>query len=216
MTYKAAVFDMDGTLLNTLKDLTDSTNFALQSLGFPAHSEATYQQKIGTGLHELIRLALPEQARDANSIKETIKIYCAHYSENWNITTRPYDGIPELLTALTEQGFKLAILTNKAQHSASRCQEFFLSDWRWEMVQGQNDGVPPKPHVEMSNPVTQALNVAPETVLYLGDSDVDMYTAKNAGYVAVGVTWGFRSKDELQAAGADFLIDHPLELLKHF
>ena len=213
MTIKACVFDMDGTLLNTLDDLATSANTVLRQHGFDSHPVEAYRTFVGSGVRNLILRALPENAREETTVETCLAAFKTHYDNHWADQTHLYDGLTETLDQLTKQGLKLAILTNKPQPFAELCVDKFLGRWTWDIVQGQQEGLPIKPDAAVSQKVTDALKVAPGEVLYFGDSDVDMFTARNAGYRAIGVSWGFRSIDELTQAGAEQIIHQPHQLL---
>lgn len=213
MTIKACVFDMDGTLLNTLDDLAHCANTVLEAHGFQAHPVAAYRTFVGSGARNLIIRALPDTARDDRLIDTCLAAFKTRYDKHWADQTQVYEGLPELLDQLSDKDLKLAILTNKPQPFADLCVDRFLGHWTWSIVQGQQEGLAIKPDAAISQRVTNALQVDPTEVLYLGDSDVDMFTAKNAGYQAIGVSWGFRTVEELARAGADRIIHQPDELL---
>lgn len=213
MNIKALVFDMDGTLINTLEDLADSTNFALKQHSYPINPTDDYRFFVGSGARNLIKRALPSSDHAEDIIDEVLETYKKHYATNWRNKSRLYAGIGDALNQAVDQKLKLAVLTNKPQEFADQCAAHFLSDWPWEKVQGQVDGVPHKPDTAMPTLVNKALDVQPNEVLYFGDSDVDMQTAKNIGYKAIGVTWGFRPERELRKAGAEFIIHEPAEIL---
>jgi len=212
VTIKALVFDMDGTLLNTLEDLADSTNSVLAKHGYPIQDTQNYRYFVGSGARELILLALPENARQEETISTLLADYKTHYDSNWANKTHLYTGIHDALQQAANLGLKLAILTNKPQPFADLCVQHFLADIAFDIVQGQVDGVPHKPDAAMSSLVTNALQIQPNEVLYFGDSNVDMLTARNAGYHSVGVTWGFRPEQELREAGAQHMIHHPSDI----
>ena len=214
MKPKALVFDMDGTLLDTLNDLSTATNQALKQHGFDSHPVNAYRHFVGSGARELVRRALPAATKENTAIIDAcLASFNEWYQAHWNTQTQLYDGIAELLNFACEQNLKIAVLTNKPQAFAVQCQQAFLDNWPLTCVQGQQPGLALKPAAEISARVTQALAVEPAEVWYFGDSDVDMQTALNAGYRAIGVTWGFRSAEELLAAGADKLVDHPREII---
>ena len=150
---------------------------------------------------------------DEAQVERCLAAFEEQYARNWARQTRLYEGIGALLEHARDRGLALAILTNKPQIFADQCVEHFLARWPWQLVQGQVDGLAVKPSTDVSNRVTAALVLAPEEIFYLGDSDVDMYTARNAGYFAVGVTWGFRSETELRAAGAQAIVHRPDQIL---
>lgn len=212
MIAEACVFDMDGTLLNTLEDLADCANAAIAEYGFQPHPVGDYRLLVGGGARNLITRALPENARSETQITACLSSFKTLYDQRWAQRTHLYDGVKEALNQVTGAGLRVAVLTNKPQAFADLCVDRFLGAWTWDIVQGQQDGLPVKPAKAISDRVTNALQVSPDRILYLGDSDVDMHTARNAGYKAIGVTWGFRSEQELREAGAEQIIHHPDEI----
>jgi len=213
MRFKAVLFDLDGTLLNTLDDLADSMNASLKRFGFPPHPVNTYKYLIGDGLMNLVSRALPEHERDEATINKIATAQREEYGRNWANKTHPYEGISELLDALQERGIATCILSNKPDDFTHVIVQKFLSKWKFAAVQGQNEDTPIKPNP--SGAVQIALELGPTTAefLYVGDSNTDMETANAAGMFAGGVLWGFRSKDELIEAGAKALIEQPTDLL---
>ena len=214
MKYHAVLFDLDGTLLNTLQDVADAVNKGLASLGFPQHSIETYKTLIGEGRDVLVRRALPEdQCDDATALK-LLNLVNAEYQIHWADNTRPYPGIRELLDALTAQRIKIAVLSNKADDLTNLCVTKLLSRWHFTLVAGAKPSVPNKPDPTAALQIARQLDISPAEFLYLGDSDIDMKTANGAGMYAIGAGWGFRSEQELLGAGAKVVIKHPAELLK--
>lgn len=213
MTYKAIIFDLDGTLLNTLDDLGNAVNRVLAERGFPTHALDEYRSFIGDGVEKLINRALPEQNRTENTIRTCLEAFREDYHTNWNVNTRPYEGIPELLDALKEKGLKAAVLSNKPNDTTNLCVTELLPGWRFDVVLGHRDGIPHKPDPAGALEISHRLNIPPAEFLYLGDSGVDMETAIAARMFPVGVLWGFREADELEESGAKALISHPLEVL---
>lgn len=212
MKYKAVVFDMDGTLLDTLEDLADAMNRVLEARGLPVHPVDAYRFFVGSGARNLVLHTLPADRQDLAA--ECLQGFLKEYEANWKVKTRLYDGVAELLDALTARNIPMAVLTNKPQEFAELCMKAFLPAWDFALTLGQMPGVPVKPDPAGPRQVIRHLGVAPEEILYLGDTDVDMRTAVGAGMYPVGVTWGFRPAGELTAAGAAALIAHPLELLE--
>ncbi|GAB6112346.1 HAD family hydrolase [Desulfomicrobium salsuginis] len=212
MKYKAVVFDMDGTLLDTLEDLADAMNRVLEAKGLPVHPVDAYRFFVGSGARNLVLRTLPADRQDLAA--ECLQGFLKEYEANWRVKTRLYDGVAELLDVLAARSIPMAVLTNKPQEFAELCMGAFLPDWDFALTLGQMPGVPVKPDPAGPRQVIRHLGVAPEEILYLGDTDVDMHTAVGAGMFPVGVTWGFRPADELRASGAAVVIDHPMELLE--
>ena len=213
MPYKAVLFDLDGTLLDTLEDLGNVVNRVLAKRGFPSHGLDAYRYFIGYGTAMLITRALPEENRNNDTIRTCLEAFREDYRRNWNVKTRVYDGVAEMLNALAPRGLRMAILSNKADDFTKLSVTGLLSNWTFDVVLGQRDGVPPKPDPAGAFEVAQRLNIAPANFLYLGDSAVDMKTAIAAGMFPVGVLWGFRPAQELREGGAQVLIERPLEIL---
>ncbi len=213
MRYKAVLFDLDGTLLDTLKDIADSVNMALDHLGFPKHELEAYRYFVGDGREALAIRVLPEQHRDTVTVGQLAASIEAEYSKRWANNTRPYQGVPDMLQALTDLGIKMAILSNKPQSSTELMVSGLLPQWRFEVVLGSRSSVPMKPDPTAALQIARRLNFRPVEFLYLGDSDVDMKTATATEMFPVGALWGFRSADELSASGAKELIQHPSDLL---
>lgn len=208
----AVIFDLDGTLLNTLGDLRAATNHALEVRGLPPHSMEEIRQFIGNGIRLLICRAMPEGTPEAE-IDAALDDFKAYYAAHIHDRTVPYDGIPQLLTALKKRGIKVAVLSNKIDSASQQLIEYFFPG-KTDVVFGEHVGVPRKPDPTSCRMVMQQLGVQPEQVLYVGDSGTDMQTAKNAGLYAVGVTWGFRSKEVLLEYGADVLVHRPEQILQ--
>ncbi len=213
MKLRACLFDLDGTLLDTLRDLAESMNSVLQERGVPTHAIEAYRYLIGDGVRMLVTRALPDHARDPATIDAALADYRRAYAAHWNVHTRPYDGIPELLDALVARGIVLGILSNKPHAMTVKCVDGFLAQWPFACVLGQRDDVARKPDPAGALEAAARMCVAPAEVLYLGDTATDMMTARAAGMFAVGATWGFRPESELLAAGAQAIIHRPVEVL---
>ena len=213
MPYKAILFDLDGTLLDTLKDIGNAANRVLAGKGFPTHELDAYRYFVGDGTAMLINRALPEEKRNDEVIRACLTEFLEDYGRNWNVKTLPYEGIPEMLDALNHRGLKLAILSNKPHEFTKQCATELLSNWNFDVVIGQRDGTPPKPDPAGALEVAKRLNIPPADFLYIGDSGVDMKTAVASGMFPVGVLWGFRSMEELKDNGSLALIDRPSEIL---
>lgn len=214
MKYKAVIFDLDGTLLNTIDDIANSVNSVLEKSGFPVHSTEEIKYFVGTGFYNLIRLALPEKNRDDGTIKKLVEMLREEYNTRWNQYTKPYDGIAELLDELTKRNVKKAVLSNKADNFTKIIVAQLLPHWQFEVVWGERPDVPKKPDPTAALEIADMLNIPPDEFILLGDSSYDIQTGVAAGMFAVGALWGFRTADELKSAGADALIEKPLDLLK--
>ena len=213
MTIQACLFDLDGTLLDTLADIGSSANRVLESRGFPPHPLERYRQFIGEGVARLFQQALPPPAVTPEEIAGCVAGFHEVYGEHWNDTTCPYPGVCDLLDDLSQRGIQLAVLSNKPDDFTRLCVAEHFGHWQFAAVLGQQDGLPRKPDPAGARMIAERLAVPPEAVLYVGDTAVDMQTARAAGMPAVGVGWGFRSVDELRQAGAEWIIGRPGELL---
>jgi len=214
MRYKAVIFDLDGTLLDTIEDLGDSMNSVLEKHGYPVHDLKAYKYFVGNGMRNLVLRALPENRRDSASVDQGLIEMQSEYAKRWADKTRPYPGIPALLDALTEKGIKLAVLSNKLDKFSNDIVKKLLPHWDFYPVYGERKGVPIKPDPAGALEIAGILGLSPEEFLYLGDSGVDMKTAVSAGMYAIGVLWGFRNAGELRENGANMIIADPLEVLK--
>lgn len=213
MKYMAVLFDLDGTLLDTLQDIADSVNKGLGHLGFPQHEIEAYKALIGAGKEVLALRALPEHHRNVVTVEKLLAYINEEYSKHWADNTHPYEGIPELLDGLTVNDIKIAILSNKPHDLTKMMVAKMLSRWHFEVVVGALPSVLKKPDPTAALQITRHLNISPSQFLYLGDSGIDMETADRAGMYPVGALWGFRSAEELLEGGARTLIEHPRELL---
>lgn len=213
MSFRAVLFDLDGTLLDTLEDMGDAMNRVLSARGFPQHSIDAYRSFVGDGAAMLVIRALPENKRDDETVRSCFEAYREDYGRNWNVKTRLYDGVADMLDALTARGLKRAVLSNKPEEFTRRCVIELLSRWSFDAVLGQREGVPLKPDPTAAKEIAHTLDCPAESFLYLGDSPVDIQAAIAAGMVPVGALWGFRRGEELRAGGARVLIGRPLEIL---
>ena len=212
MAYRAAVFDLDGTLLNTLADLADSGNELLASYGMAPHPEPAFRYFVGNGSRKLMERILP--GKSPEQIDEALARYKAIYEKHLTAKTTPYAGISETLSALKARGVRMAVCTNKHISAAEALiRKYFPAD-TFDTFEGDRPGVPRKPDPAHVRIVLEKMGVMPEETVYLGDSGVDMQTAVNAGALPVGVLWGFREKDELMENGAQILLSKPSELLE--
>jgi len=214
---KLIIFDLDGTLLNTLDDLADCTNYILQQNGFPTHEIDTYKYFVGNGIEMLIRRALPQDTTEkiySKVLNEFLKYYEIHKADK----TAPYPGINETLAKLQEKEVLLAVATNKTHELLPDLMRYYFPTIKWAAVFGNRKDVPIKPHPQIVYDILRsckdvACTISTNNVLYVGDTAVDMETAQNAGLTKVGVLWGFRTKEELAQAHADYIIEHPVELI---
>ena len=214
MSFQALVFDLDGTLLDTLDDIADSANRVLASRGFPIHPHADYRAFIGKGVHRLVRRILPPAHQDEATVHACIEAYAQEYAHHWNVRTKPYPGVPEMLDGLVNSRLKLAVLSNKLDRFTQQCVRELLPKWIFDVVLGASDAFPPKPDPASAMETARRLGIPPAQCLYLGDSGVDMQTARAAGMRAVGALWGFRDRDELLRDGAELLVERPTEILE--
>lgn len=213
MRFAAVIFDLDGTLLDSLEDLADSLNTVLAARGMPGHPLAAYRRFVGDGMVNLARRAAPSGLPEAE-LPALVQDFAAEYGRSWDAKSRPYAGIPEMLGELAAAGVRLALLSNKPDVFTQRIAERFYAAWRLDPVRGAREGVPLKPDPAAALDLARELGLAPADILFAGDSDVDVRTGKNAGMFAAGVLWGFRDADELTAAGADRLFADPAELAR--
>lgn len=214
MYFRAVLFDLDGTLLDTLEDIADSMNRVLLKNGFPEHAIDAYRSFVGDGAEIMIKRALPGDSQDKGVVGRCLEDYYKEYRRNRNSKTRLYPGIGSLLDELRERRLKLAILSNKAYFATKECVNEFLSHWSFDVVLGQNDSIPLKPDPAGAHYIAEKFRLSPENIIYLGDTEVDMKTAMAAGMFPVGVLWGFRSMEELKNSGAKELIRQPWDLIK--
>jgi len=213
LKYPGIIFDLDGTLLDTIEDLADSMNQVLTDLGFPTQTLGAYKTFVGEGLEALIRRALPKDQLRPELLDQCLGAFREEYSRRWENQTRPYAGIPELLDHLTALGLRMAILSNKMDYFTRIMVARLLPRWRFDPVFGARPSVPKKPDPAGALEIAEALHLAPDHFIYLGDTGIDMKTACAAGMGPVGVLWGFRPADELREQGAKWLIEKPADLI---
>ena len=211
---EAVIFDLDGTLLDTLDDLADSMNSVLRRFGFPSHPVESYKRFVGEGVATLVRRALPPDRRDEEDVRRGVEAMREEYSRRWNAKSRPYPGIPELLDQLQNRKIPLAVLSNKPHSFAGAVVDAYFSGWRFTHVFGEKDGKR-KPDPARALQIAADLMMPSGAICVVGDTWTDMETAKRAGMFAVGALWGFRSARELRESGAAVLIEKPADLLAH-
>ena len=222
---KLVIFDLDGTLLNTLDDIADCTNFVLQKNGFPTHPVEAYKYFVGNGVLKLLQRALPKEIPE-HTFSAIHKDFLHHYEIHKEDKTMPYANMVETLEKLQEQEIMLAVATNKPHELLPALMQRFFTTIQWAAVFGSREGIPVKPNPQIVYDILNAINgrdaahrrdaarhVSTNEILYVGDTAVDMETAKNAGITKIGALWGFRTREELEQANADFIIENPLEVV---
>lgn len=210
---RAVLFDLDGTLLDTLEDIAFSLNSVLERHGYPTHSLQECRELVGYGMEELVRRALPGYAHDPAIMIPLQEQMKAAYAAHWNVHSRPYEGVGRLLDTIDRLGMKKAILSNKPDGFTKLCADELLSPWNFDLVMGHQDGIAHKPDPRGALIIARELGVEPADVLYIGDSGVDMLTANSAGMYPYGVLWGFRPEAELRENGAASLATKPEDIM---
>lgn len=211
MRFDAALFDLDGTLLDTLTDLSSSANHALAAVGRPTHPREAYRMFVGQGVRNLFVAALGPDHQGL--VDDAVAAFHDHYAEHRFDTTAAYPGIGAMLDRLASAGMKLGVLSNKPHEATVDVVQRFFGDLNWAVIRGHKPATLPKPDPASAIEVLAAMGVEAERCLYVGDTKVDMLTGKRAGMFTVGVSWGFRSIEELTENGADAIVDTPEELL---
>lgn len=207
---KLVIFDMDGTILNTLDDLKDTLNYALEQYHFPARTLEETRAFVGNGIHKLIERAVPE-GTDAQTVENVFGTFLEYYQIHCMDRTRPYPGIVRLLQSLKEAGLRTAVVSNKADAAVQElCERFFPG--LFDFAVGEHEGVQKKPAPDMVQLALRALGTQEPDAVYVGDSDVDIATAENSGLDSIIVTWGFRDREFLESQGADVFADTPEEV----
>lgn len=212
---KLVIFDLDGTLLNTIGDLADAVDYVMRSRNLPEHTNAEYRQMVGGGIKRLVERALPaELAANERYVKECVTQFRRYYVDNIDRYTIPYEGMPELLRKLQSMGIKLAVASNKFQHGTDRLVAKFFGDIDFVAVEGNREGAPLKPDPEIINNILRLTDINREECVMVGDSGIDIRTAKAANIDSIGVSWGFRFAEELYEAGATIVATTMEELEK--
>ena len=212
---KTILFDLDGTLLNTIDDLADAANWVCTQHGWPTFPVETYKHFVGNGIPKLVERFSPAEARTPEQLAATLAEFSARYDAHKEDKTAPYPGIPELLAALKAEGIQTSVFSNKADPLCGRIIAHYFGEERFLIVRGSRPGVPTKPDPTGVFRLMQDLDADPASTLFVGDSDVDILTGHNAGLPAMGALWGFRGRAELTAAGADALAAVPEDILQY-
>ena len=210
MKYQLAIFDLDGTILDTLDDLADSLNYALEKSGYPVRTRDEVRRFVGNGIRKLIERGVPS-GTDAESVSRVHEDFTAYYKVHCADKTKPYENIPELLKKLRENGVKTAVVSNKADYAVQDlCVQYF--EGLFDAAVGEREGVRKKPAPDSVNAVLEKLGVNRENSVYIGDSDVDVETARNSGMNCIAVDWGFRDRDLLISSGAEIIVSEPMKI----
>ncbi len=212
---KAVLFDLDGTLVNTLGDLALSVNHVLENHGYPTHKVEAYKYFVGNGNEVMMRRALPEEKRgDKDYVLKLRSEFYEYYKNHCADVSSLYNGIEEMLSALKDEGVLVAIVTNKAQTMTDVLVPKLLNKNIFSAIIGQRDGIPTKPEIQMPFLAMSEMDVNPDECLFVGDSGTDMETGRNCGNIPVGVLWGFRDEEELKNAGARYIVSSPSEIVE--
>lgn len=218
---KLAIFDLDGTLLNTVEDLGNATNHALTECGFPTHPIEAYYQMVGRGIYNLFRAAVPSEYATEENVQKMASYFLPYYDAHKCDFTRPYDGILQMLDTITGKGVRLAVASNKYQDGAEKLVHHFFGEYDFVRILGQREGQPIKPDPAIVDQIlAEAPSITKSETVYVGDSNVDMQTGANAEVRTIGVTWGFRSREELASYNPSAIVDSAEalagEILKQF
>ena len=213
MKFKGVIFDLDGTLVNSLEDISDAMNTVLHELHYPTHTYDAYQYFIGSGLRNLVSKALPSTNNSETDIQNCYDKMITAYRQNCTHKTKAYDGIFDLLAELKSRNIPLSVFSNKADDLTKEVTNTIFPDY-FDPILGLTTEPLKKPNPTKAIEISQKWNFKPEEILFVGDSDIDMLTANNANMYAVGVIWGYRTKEELLADGAQLILNNPLDLIE--
>ncbi len=208
---KGVIFDLDGTLIDTIADIGNSTNMMLREYGLPEHDLSTYKLMVGNGFKELVKRALPKGKEDL--IDEAYDKFVYYYNLHYMDETSPYPGVLELLQDLQDKDIKMAVNSNKRDDYTKALLKSLFKDVDFIEIVGQREGLRPKPYSDGTNVILKAMNLAKEEVVFVGDTKVDIETGKNANLKTIGCLWGFRDESELKEAGADYIVREPKEII---
>ncbi|HID69645.1 MAG TPA: HAD family hydrolase [Desulfobacterales bacterium] len=215
MKCKGLIFDLDGTLLDTLGDLADAANSTLRYFGFPEHPVDAYRYFVGEGLKILIQRIIPDPSASEEQLAEYMKKFAEIYRRTWNVCSAPYNGIPEMISSLSAAGLQLAVLSNKPHEFTEICVKTFFPEHSFEFVLGQREGVPKKPDPAGAFELAEKMGLGVDEILYVGDTATDMKTGNSAGMRTIGVEWGFRERAELEANNAWRIVSTPEEVVSY-
>jgi phosphoglycolate phosphatase len=210
--FEAYIFDLDGTLLNTLVSLANCYNRVLIALGYPPHPVEAYRYFIGNGARVCVTRCLPPKARTPQTLDRALALQQRDYAAHWQLDAQPYPGVLNMLERLVEQGVPLAVLSNKDQHFTQACVDYFFPHVKFDQIVGYSDSVPHKPDPTGAKRIAADFKKAPRHIALLGDTAMDMQTAVSCGMQGLGALWGFRDAEELKAAGARYLLETPQNL----
>lgn len=213
MANRLAIFDLDGTLLDTIGDLAEACNHMLALRGLGLHTREEYAQMVGNGILNLVMRALPEELRTTEYVAAAREDFLAYYTANIDRYTAPYEGIREVLHTLQNEGWRMAVASNKFDEGTKQLVASIFPEVDFKAVYGNREGFPLKPDKALLDIIIKECEATAETTTMIGDSGVDMQTARNAGVRSIGCSWGFRSREELEKYGADYIVDKPTELL---
>ncbi len=211
--FKAFIFDLDGTLLDTIEDIKNSMNLVLEKRGFPVHNTEFYKKAVGEGTEKLVIDSLPEDKRDEKTVKECLYELKENYSKMWANKTKPYEGIPEILNTLINKGIIVSILSNKDDKFTKAMVKYFFPNYNFAFVFGSRDGIPKKPSPEVPLYIAEKTEIPPDQYAFVGDSSFDIQTGKNANMFSIGVSWGFKPIETLVESGADLIVETPDQIL---
>ena len=212
---KLIIFDLDGTLIDTRTDIANACNHALEQCGFPQRDIKEYNMLVGRGIDNLFRGAMPASEVNEENVARMRSLFVPYYNEHGCDWTRPYDGIMDILEVLKDKGLHFAVASNKYQEGTQSLVEKFFGKYDFVKILGQREGRPIKPDPQIVDEAMEGVpGIRKDEVIYVGDSNVDMETGINAGVRTIGVTWGFRTREELQAYSPHALIDHPMQLVE--
>lgn len=212
--YKLIIFDLDGTLADTLQDLADAVNYALDVHGFPIHPLESFRYFVGNGVPKLIERAVPEEKRNTEILESVKKDFSYYYNIHSLDKTESYRGITDMLKLIKKMGISTAVATNKSEEFVNAILQKLFPEFRFDAVMGGVENMPKKPDPAIVHKILSVLKIRHDEAVFAGDSDVDVHTAKNAGMKSIGCLWGFRDYNELEKAGADHIVSKPSEIVE--